>query len=58
MFFALQIQIMEQQLAAINMQPDELDDRIHILEKQCVEKEEKIRSLQLYLEEQVLYIST
>ncbi|VDI62691.1 Hypothetical predicted protein [Mytilus galloprovincialis] len=48
------IQIMEQQLAAINMQPDELDDRIHILEKQCVEKEEKIRSLQLYLEEQKL----
>ena len=49
----LQIQIMEQQLSAINMQPDELDSRIHQLEKQCVDKDQKIISLQHHLEEQV-----
>ena len=44
---------MEQQLSAINMQPDELDSRIHQLEKQCVDKDQIIISLQHHLEEQV-----
>ena len=44
---------MEQQLAAINMQPDELEARIRYLETQCLEKEQMIRSLQQHLDEQV-----
>ena len=45
--------MMEQQLAAINMSPEEQGTKIQMLEEQCMEKDEFIRSLQQQLEEQV-----
>lgn len=45
--------MMEQQLAAMNWQPGDMETKLHQLENECREKNELISALHKQLEEQV-----
>ena len=49
----LQVQLMEQQLAAMNWKPGELETRIHELQALLQERDLALRDLDMQLEEQV-----
>ena len=51
--FYFQLKLMEQQLAAMNWKPQDLENRIHELEESCGSKDRQIKDLEIRVDEQV-----
>ena len=54
-FVLIQLQLVEQQLAAMNWKPCDLEIRIQELEREGQEKDQRIQQLEQQLDDQVVY---